>query len=46
MRWLRTALCAAAIDDFRPIESGKTIPGNSTICRTGRRIMLSAGSGG
>src|SRR5262245_24938762 len=34
------------MDDFRPMASGSTIPGNSTVCRTGRMIMASGGSGG
>jgi len=31
MRWLRTASWAAAMDDFRPIAKGSTMPGNSTV---------------
>jgi hypothetical protein len=46
MRWLRTASCAAAMDDLRPIDKGSTMPGNNTVCRTGSRIMLFGGSGG
>src|SRR5262249_18155407 len=43
MRSLRTACCAAATDDFRPTTSGSTMPGNSTVWRTGRMTMASAG---
>ena len=42
----RTAACAAAIDAGRPIESGMTIPGNSTKLRTGTTMMASSGSAG
>ena len=45
MRSVRTASWAAATDDLRPIANGSTIPGNSTVCRTGSTIIASAGIG-
>src|SRR5690554_3271589 len=42
-RWLRAASCAAAMDCWRPMVSGSTMPGNSTVLRTGRMISTSSG---
>src|SRR4051794_7319040 len=46
LRPLRTASWAAAIDDGRPIVSGSTTPGNSSMFRTGRMIVASSGMTG
>ena len=39
----RTACWAAAIEVGRPMAIGATIPGNSTMLRTGRMISASSG---
>src|SRR5262245_19710992 len=45
-RCSRTACWAAATERGRPTVTGATMPGNSTILRTGTMISASAGSGG
>src|ERR1700683_3155737 len=45
-RWSRTACWAAAMDLARPTVIGRTMPGNSTVLRTGTMISASAGKGG
>ncbi len=45
-RCSRTACCAAAIERGRPTVIGITMPGNSTVLRTGTMISASGGSGG
>src|SRR5690606_32493822 len=42
-RLLRAASCAAATDLARPTVIGNTVPGNSTMFRTGRMMRASAG---
>src|SRR5215469_15889033 len=45
-RCSRTACWAAMIEPVRPIRTGITMPGNSTVLRTGTMMSASAGSGG
>ena len=41
-----TALCAAITERGRPSAIGNTVPGNSTMPRTGTMISESGGNGG
>src|SRR5262245_1339291 len=45
-RCSRTACWAAVIERGRPTVTGSTVPGNSTMSRTGRMMSASGGNGG